>query len=367
VFTKDDAAKTMLVIAVVGLLGIGAVMTFSTTSKGDGPLVPIAFVRQVLYAMVGVLCAVIFATRVDYHWLVRFKWAILGAAVGLLVLVLIPGVGYYVNGARRWFRLGPASFQPSEMAKLSLVIFLAGFLGAKGDDVKAFRKAFLPAMGCVGLVCILILREPDIGTTALLCMVSWIMLFVAGSRLLYLLAPVPAVIPLAIHVMSTDYARKRIEIWINPWKDPLGAGYHIIQSLIAIGSGGTWGVGLGASTQKRYFLPESSSDFIFAILAEECGLVGATIVLVLYAAFIWAGIQIAMHARDREGRLLATGITSLIAFQAMINIGVVTKALPTKGIPLPFISAGGSAAVFFLIGVGILYNIARHADTATTN
>jgi len=366
-FSRDELPRTVLVMTVAALLGIGAVMTFSTTSRGDGPLISPSFLKQLLYVAIGVSCAAWFAVRGNYRVLLRMNWVVFGAAVLLLIGVLIPGLGHYANGAWRWYRIGPVSFQPSEFGKLALIVCLAGFLGSTTRDMRSFARTLVPALCCMAVICALVLKEPDIGTTALLGLVSCLLIFLSGVRLLFLLAPLPALVPLALHILNTPYARTRIEIWLNPWKDPLGAGYHIIQSLIAIGSGGTWGVGLGASTQKLYFLPEASSDFIFAILAEESGLVGATLVMLLYVAFIWAGIAIARRAPDKGAFLLASGITSLIALQAAINIAVVTKALPTKGIPLPFISAGGSSAVFMLIGVGILYNIARSSESPATN
>ena len=358
---KTDPAKTVLVASVAVLLGIGAVMIFSTTARGDGSLVSSTFVKQMIYVAMGLAAAIALA-RTDYHVITRHNRVILVVALVLLVLVLVPGIGVRINGARRWIRVGPIGFQPSEFAKLALLIWLAAFLAGKGDGVRSFKSAFAPVLVVVAAACALILKEPDIGTSILLFAVAWIVLFAAGSRLVYLCAPIPAAVPLLFFLVSRGYAKERIDAWIDPWKDPAQSGYHIIQSLIAIGSGGTWGVGLGASTQKLFFLPEASTDFIFAVLAEELGLVGVTVVLVLYAAFVWAGASIARRAPDAEGMLLASGITSLIALQALINIGVVTQVLPTKGIPLPFISAGGSAAVFMLMGVGILYSIARSAN-----
>ncbi len=350
-----------MIAAVVALLGAGAVMIFSTTARGDGPLVSQTFVRQMIYVAIGIACAC-FLARTDYRRLIQANRFILAIAVVFLILVLIPGVGTFVNGARRWLRIGPVGFQPSEFAKLACLIFLAAFLGERYDSVRSFRKSFLPVLAIVGVTSALILAEPDIGTTALLCAVTWIVLFVAGARLTFLLAPVPLVVPLAIVLAQKDYVWRRLSAWIDPWQDPSGTGYHIIQSMIAVGSGGTWGRGMGASTQKLYFLPEASSDFIFAVLAEEQGLVGATVVICLYAAFVWAGIAIARRAADPQGRLLAVGITTMIGLQAFINIAVVTKVLPTKGIPLPFISVGGSAAVFLLMGVGLLYSVARYSN-----
>lgn len=354
---RNEGLRTVLVAVVAGLLGIGAVMIYSTTARGDGPLVSGTFLRQMLYLTLGVLCAVLVG-RLDYHVILKRHGHILLAAAALLVVVLVPGIGRRVNGARRWLRVGGIGVQPSEIAKIALVVFLSAFLAKRAGQIRSFAKTFLPAMAVTGVICVLILGEPDIGTCFLLGLVSVVVLFAAGARIPHLLLPAAAAAPVLALVVSRGYARERIMVWLDPWKDPYGAGYHIVQSLIAIGSGGMSGVGLGASKQKLLFLPEAQTDFIFAILAEEMGFVGVTIVLALYVTFAWCGIAIARRARDMEGMLLATGITSLVSFQAITNIAVVTRVFPTKGIALPFISAGGSSIVMMLAGVALLYSVA---------
>jgi len=357
----NETTRTVLVACVAALLGVGAMMIYSTTSRGDGPLVSPTFIRQMLYVAFGVGCAFVLG-RMDYHRLLGWwKW-ILAASLLLLVIVLIPGIGRRVNGASRWLRIGPVGFQPSEIAKLSLVLFLAAFLGSTARDPRKFKKGVCPALCVTGLICALVLVEPDIGTCLLLGAAAAMVLFIAGARLTHICAPALAAVPALVFIVSRGYARDRIEAWIDPWKDPAQTGYHIIQSLIAIGSGGISGVGLGASKQKLFFLPESQTDFIFAVLAEETGLVGVTLVMLLYAGFVFCGTLIAMRARDAAGRLLAAGITGIVALQTLINIAVVTKVFPTKGIALPFISAGGSSVVVMLACAGILYSIARHGN-----
>jgi len=360
---RDDAARTVLVACVAALLGIGAVMIYSATARGDGSLLAGTFLRQMVYVAFGLGCA-FFLGSLDYHSILARRREIFALSLVFLVLVLIPGIGSRVNGASRWLRVGPVGFQPSELAKLALVIFLAGFLGSEGRSAKDLRGAFLPSIAATGLVAVLVLAEPDIGTSVLLAAVAAVVLFVAGARFHHLLAPAVAALPVLALIVSKGYARNRINAWIDPWKDPSASGYHIIQSLIAIGSGGVTGVGLGASKQKLFFLPESQTDFIFAILAEETGLVGVTLVLALYLAFTICGVHIAMRAPDRGGRLLAAGITTMVSLQAIINIAVVTKVLPTKGIALPFISAGGSSVVTMLVGAALLYGIGRTASAA---
>ncbi len=359
---RDDAIRTVLVAVVAALLGFGAIMIYSTTARGDGALVHRTFIRQMVYMIVGLAAAFVMG-RVDYHILLRHNRLILGMSMLLLALVLVPGIGSRVNGASRWLRFGGIGlgFQPSEMAKLAVIIFLAAFLSQNAGRLKELKAAFLPAIAVVGAVCMLVLPEPDIGTTVLIASVAWIMLFIAGARLAYLFAPTLLAAPALFLIVNRGYARARIDAWLDPWQDPAQTGYHIIQSLIAVGSGGVWGVGLGASRQKLFFLPEAPTDFIFAILAEETGLIGCTVVLLLYAAFIACGFAVARRAADAGGALLALGLTAIVSLQALINIGVVTQVLPTKGIPLPFISSGGSSIVFMLMGVGILYNIGRYS------
>jgi len=360
---RDDAAATVLAAAVTALLGVGAVMIFSTTARGNGPLLSETFLRQMTYVAFGLACALVLI-RLDYHLLLEHRGLILAGAAALLALVLVPGIGHRANGASRWLRVGPVGFQPSEPARLALIVFLAGFLARRQERISSFTGTFLPAAGATGLVCVLVLLEPDIGTTVLLGAVACVVMFAAGCRLAHFAAPVAGAIPVLAFVVSRGYARARIEAWLDPWKDPSGAGYHIIQSLVAIGSGGLFGKGLGASQQKLYFLPEAQTDFIFAILAEEFGLVGVTAVLALYAAVAWAGLTIARRAADTGGRLLAAGVTAMIVLQALTNVAVATKVLPTKGIALPFISAGGSSVVVMTCGVALLFSVARRSGAA---
>lgn len=364
---RDEADKAVLVAVLTALLGIGAVMVYSTMTRGDQSLLGWQFVRQILYMIVGACMAVILA-KIDYRFLIRYHRVLLIASLVLLVLVLVPGVGARINGARRWFRIGTISFQPSEMAKFAVVIFLAGYIAQKRDQIREFKIGLLPALCVVGVTCALVVKEPDLGTTALIAAVSWVMLFIGGARLIYVVVLPIIASPAALLVLHHfPHAWKRVVFWLHPELAPKGAGYHVIQSLIAVGSGGISGVGMGASSQKLMFLPESSSDFVFAILAEEMGLFGVSIVIALYLAFILVGVTIARRASDMGGRLLAAGITSIVAIQAVINICVVTQVLPTKGIALPFISAGGSAVVFMIAGTGILYSVAAHRDPSADN
>jgi cell division protein FtsW len=340
------------------LLGIGAMMIYSTTVRGDGALWSTKFVKQMGFIGIG-LAAAFAMSRLDYRVLIRHRRLILAITVVLLLFVFVPGVGKETKGAKRWLQRGPINFQPSELAKLALVIFLSGFLAERAERELSFKKTFLPAVGVTAMLCVLVLLEPDIGTCLILGCVATTILFVAGAKIVYLFGPVAAAAPVIGWLVSRGYAKDRITAWIDPWQDPGKTGYHIIQSLIAIGSGGITGVGLGASKQKLFYLPESDADFIFAVFAEETGLIGVTLVLALYLTFILCGIYVAKHARDDAGMLLATGLTSIVAVQAITNIAVVTKIFPTKGLVLPFMSAGGSSAVMMLVGVAILYSVSR--------
>lgn len=362
----NETVRTILVACVAALLGVGAIMIYSTTARGDGSLVPPVFVKQMFYIAFALAAAVLTA-RMDYRRVLEANRWILTAVVVLLVLVFAPGIGHRTNGASRWLRLGPVGMQPSEAAKIALIIFMAWFLGDPKRRSTDFKRTIVPVMAVTGLICLLVLVEPDIGTCILLATVVAIVLFIAGARITQIVAPALLGLPLLAYKLSSGYALLRIQTWLNPWRDPTKAGYHIIQSLVAIGSGGVAGVGLGRSKQKLFFLPESQSDFIFAVLAEETGLIGVTLVLCLYAVFVICGTVIAMRAADLRGKLLAAGITSLVGLQAVINIAVVTQVLPTKGIALPFISAGGSSVVATLVGVGLLYSVAARSAPKTAD
>lgn len=299
----------------------------------------------------------------DYRKLRKYARPLLFISLFLLVLVLIPGIGREVSGARRWFRFKILSFQPSELASLAVLIYVADFIARKGEVIKNFLKGFLPPMCVLGVTALLILIEPDLGTTMALGVVVLIMLFVAGTRLSYLLSLILASLPaLFVLLFSVPYRRARMLSFINPWADPKGTGFQIIQSQIALGSGGVFGVGLGHSKQKLFFLPAAHTDFIFSIIGEELGLIGTLGVIFLFVLFIRQGIKIIKNAQDKFGYFLALGLVLMITLKAVINIGVSCGVLPTKGLPLPFISYGGTSLMFDLVSVGILINIARTGE-----
>jgi len=281
-------------------------------------------------------------------------------AVLLLVLVVIPGIGIVSHGSRRWLGFGPWQFQPSEAAKLALVVFLSWYFSEDRRRARDFLRGIIPFLGLLGLVCGLVMLQPDLGTAVALAGTGFALLFLAGCPLSRLLALGVAAVPvLAALIFSSDYRRQRFLSFLDPWKDPLGSGYHIIQGLYALGSGGLFGVGFTQSRQKFFYLPERHTDFIFAILGEELGFVGALFLLLLFALFAWRGYRVALTAPDAFGALLAAGVTTMIVLQVIVNVGVVTSTLPITGITLPFVSFGGSSLVFSLAGVGLLLNVSR--------
>jgi cell division protein FtsW len=300
---------------------------------------------------------------VDYRKIKKNARAILFIALLLLVLVLIPGIGREVAGARRWFRFKFVSFQPAEFACIAMIIYVADFICRKQNHIKTLRWGLLPIMAVLGFMSLLILLQPDLGTTLAIGAVVFIMLFVGGLKLSYIFYIILGALPLLyILIFSVPYRRMRIMAFLNPWSDPRGSGFQIIQSQIALGSGGIFGKGLGHSQQKLFYLPAAHTDFIFSIIGEELGLVGTASVIFLFVIFIRLGIKIIKNAPDSFSYLLSLGLVVMLSLKAMVNIGVSCGIFPTKGLPLPFISYGGSSFIFDMISVGILLNIARAGE-----
>ena len=284
----------------------------------------------------------------------------MGMALLLLVAVLIPGIGRRVSGASRWFRIGWISIQPSEIAHLSVILYLSDVLSRKRGQLESFIQGVLPALVVLGLALLLILAEPDMGTAFAIAAVSLVLLFVAGVQWRLLLSMLVASLPLGILlVFMKPYRVRRILGYLNPWADPEGAGFQLIQSLVALGSGGLIGVGLGESRQKLFYLPAAHTDFIFAVIGEELGFLGACAVLILIGLLVWYGIRISLQAPDSFSALAGLGIMLLIALETLVHVGVTTGAIPTKGLPLPFISYGGSSLVMGLVSIAVLLNITR--------
>lgn len=354
----------ILLGAILALLTIGIVMVYSSSAvKGyiqyDDPY---HFLKmEVIWIGLG-LAAMALTMRLDLQLLRRFAKPALILAIVLLIMVKIPGVGRRVNGADRWIGLGPLSIQPSEVIKLSMVLVMAHLLSINPYKIKSFRKGLLPILGLLGLVAGLIMLQPDLGTTLAIAGTTFFMLIAAGARVSHLLTLGGTGIGLVVvAIAAAPYRIRRITAFLDPWADPSGKGYQTIQALLALGPGGLFGLGFGQSKQKFLYLPENHTDFIFAMIGEELGFVGASLVVILFFLFAWRGFRVAMGAPDAFTGLLAVGLTAMVSIQAMINMGVVSGILPVTGITLPFLSYGGTSLVFTMIGVGVLLNISRES------
>ncbi len=356
-----------LFLVVVALVGFGVVMVYSASAilATDRFHDPYFFLKkQCFWALLG-LGALWAIMGVDYRRWRAFVLPLLGLAVVLLLLVLVPALGQEINGTRRWLRWGPISVQPTELAKLALVLYLADFLARRQSEIGSFWRGFLPPLLVTGVMAGLILKQPDLGSSVAMVAVVLCMLYVAGARLRHMtLVGVAAVPAIVLLVAGASYRLRRVFAFIDPWADPRGAGFQIIQSYLALGGGGLTGRGLGESKQKLFYLPEPHTDFIFAIVGEELGLVGAVLTVTLFGLLLWRGIRIGLRVADPFGALAAIGITAMLATQALVNLGVVVGLLPTKGLPLPFVSFGGSSLLVAMASVGLLLNISLHADLA---
>jgi cell division protein FtsW len=346
-----------LLLVLFGFLMVLSATTMESISSGD----PAYYLKkQSLYVIAGLL-AMYAGYRIDYSSYRKYSGAFIGAAFVMLLMVFVPVLGRSAGGASRWIDLGFFSFQPSEVVKLALILYLADALSRKGDSIKYFWKGLFPLLLVVGVFCAMILAQPDLGTVIVIFANSVFMMYIAGARLshiLYLLPP--ALAGVALLSFMSPYRWRRITAFIDPWKDPHGTGFHIIQSLIAIGSGGIFGFGAGNSRQKFLYLPEQYTDFIFSIICEELGFIGAAALIVLFVFLISRAIRICRQAPDAYSRLVAGGLAGYIALQALINIGVATGSLPTTGIPLPLISYGGTSLVVTLFSVGVMLNISSY-------
>ncbi|MFQ5586887.1 MAG: putative lipid II flippase FtsW [Thermodesulfobacteriota bacterium] len=346
---------TTLLLVVAGIIMVYSSSYIVAMERYDNEYL---FLRKHLFFTAVGLVSFIGGMYIPYRVYRRVTYPLLILSLILLSLVFINGVGFEVGGARRWVSLGPVNFQPSEVAKLAVVIFLAYSLEAKQKSIKSFSPGFLPHIVIPALPVLLILVEPDFGTAMVLAAVAFIMMFTGGVRLAYLMTLVMLALPFLYYmVMNAGYRVKRMLAFLDPWKDPDGAGFQMVQSFLALGSGGIFGAGLGEGRQKLFFLPEAHTDFILSILGEELGFIGVVVVICLFILFLLCGIKIALKAPDLFGTYLAVGLTSLVILQAVINMGVVMGLLPPKGLPLPFISYGGTSLVVNMTVAGILLNI----------
>jgi len=361
-FKKKGTCDFILLFIVFMLLSIGLIMVFSASSVYDLAYKNDAyytFKRQMVWAGLGFL-AMLLTMNYDYHRLKKFAKPLLILSFILLIVVLFMPER---NGAKRWIGLGSTSlgFQPSEIAKFAIILYMSSSLVEKKEKIKSFLYGVLPFLIVGGAMFILILEEPNLSVAGTILIVVFFILIVAGAKkrhltFIALLGSICAV----VFTFSEEYRYKRFTAFLDPWKDPLDTGYQAIQSLLALGSGGLMGAGLGKSHQKFFYIPEPQTDFIFSIIGEELGFLGATTVILLFLALIWRGMRVALNAEDTFGSLLAAGITSLIAVQMLINVAVATSSMPITGIPLPFISYGGSSLTFMMMTVGILLNISRY-------
>ena len=350
---------TIAVLNVVGLVMVlSASSVFSLESHGSAWH---TFTRQVAWTLLGVLGFAI-ALRIDYRKWRRIVEPLMFVTGVMLVLVFVPPLGLEVAGARRWLGVGAWSVQPSEIAKFALILFTADILTRREHEVLDWRRVLRPVLFVVGTIAVLVCMEPDLDSALLIALIVGTVLLVGGVRLAHLAAiGGSGLAAAAIFTFSTGYRRDRLLTFLDPAADAANTGYQATQSFIALGSGGINGVGLGAGRAKWLFLPNAHTDFIFAVIGEELGLIGTFIVLVLFVAFILFGTITAMRAPDRFGTLLAAGITSWVGAQAAVNMGGVVGLLPASSVPLPFVSFGGSALVVTMIGAGILANVARQA------
>jgi cell division protein FtsW len=381
--SRPSSASTTITIISAALMAVGVVMVFSASASLTSPpptqnLLGNPSFRQAMFTFAALVTMLMVGLCPFESWRLRSREHSTGLSwfqpafvltlitIGLLGAVLLPGIGEERNGARRWISLGPAAlglgFQPSELAKLSLVILLAAVGGHVGERIRRFWTGLLPLILLLGVICGLVGIE-DFGTAALLALVGGCMLLGAGAKVWHMiLVCMPGVAGLVYLVISKPYRVTRVLAFLDPYADPQGAGYHQVQSLITIASGDWWGRGLGAGIQKYGYLPESRSDFIFAVICEELGIIGGVAILALFAILLWNGRIAMLRSSSEFGRLIALGATLMIGFQSAMNVAVVTVSVPTKGIGLPFVSAGGSGVILFAVLVGLLVNVARHRE-----
>ncbi|BDG48139.1 MULTISPECIES: stage V sporulation protein E [Parageobacillus] len=361
---KKSTPDFLLIILTFSLLAIGLIMVYSASAIWAEYRFHDSFFfakRQLLFAGVGII-AMFVIMNIDYWTWRDWSKALMIVCFVLLVLVLIPGVGMVRNGSRSWIGVGAFSIQPSEFMKLAMIAFLAKYLSENQKNITSFKRGLLPALTLLFIAFGMIMLQPDLGTGTVMVGTCIAMIFVAGARVSHFIGlGVLGLAGFAALVLSAPYRMKRITSFLNPWEDPLGSGFQIIQSLYAIGPGGLFGLGLGQSRQKFFYLPEPQTDFIFAILAEELGFIGGSLVLLLFSLLLWRGVRIALGAPDLYGSFLAIGIICMVAIQVMINIGVVTGLMPVTGITLPFLSYGGSSLTLMLMAIGVLLNISKHA------
>ena len=361
--SREKKPDLILLLVTLLLVTVGTVMIYSSSSIlamercRDGQF----FVKkQIFFLFLGLLVMVLM-TRIPYYKLRKLAWPSIVVSAVLLIAIWIPHLGIRAGGAVRWLNLGIFSFQVSELAKVALILFLAHFLTQKANHIREISQGLLIPFGITGVIVGLILLQPDFGTTVIISVITLMMIYLAGGRIVHLVGLATLLLPVAVWLLlHRTYRLTRLMAFMDPWKDPRNSGFQIIQSLIAFGSGGAFGVGIGDGMQKLFYLPEPHTDFILSVIAEESGFIGVGLILFLYIVLIVRGFQISLKAPELFGNLLASGLTMLLALEAFINIAGVMGLIPLKGLALPFLSYGGTSLIMSLIAVGILLNISGY-------
>ena len=364
-----DKDSLLVLLVTIVLFGFGLVMIFSSSMvyANDRFHDPYFFIKkQIVFGIVG-LGAMIVVSQIPYAFFVKISRILLGISFALVLLTYVPQLGRAAGGARRWLIFGPISFEPSELLKISMVLYLADALSRKRRTIKAFFKGIFPLLIIIGAAGGLVFLQPDLGTAVSIMCVSMAMLFAGGMSLFHLSGLSIVFLPAFYYGMiSSPYRRRRLLAFLNPWEDPQGYGFQIIQSLIALGSGGFFGVGLGYGRQKLRYLPEAHTDFIFSIIGEELGCLGTLSLLLLYIGFVLLLTRIAIKTADQRGHYIAVGMLVMIGLESLTNIGVVTGALPTKGLPLPLVSFGGTSVITKMLSLGLVMSVSKWALKQST-
>lgn len=363
---KSNSMDFTLLITVLVLLAIGVAMVFSASSisaqlkYGDQYF----FLKsQGAYAILGII-VMMFLSKVDYKILGKLAPLMVIISFVMLMLVFVPGIGLKLNGAWRWIKIGPLTMQPSEFAKFAMVLYMAKSISTRKEKIRTFTYGVLPYIMLMGIYCFLIVLEPNKSMAMIFVLLTFTLLFAAGTKVWHLGIWGLPLVPAAFYIiMKEQYSLNRVTGYLDPWADPLKTGYQAIQSLLALGSGGIFGLGLGNSRQKFFYIPEPQNDFIFSIIGEELGFIGTATIIILFLLLIWRGMRIAINSPDSFGCLLATGIVSMVGIQVALNIAVATVSIPTTGVSLPFISSGGTSLLFVMANMGILLNISKHIKT----
>ncbi|MEA4912340.1 MAG: putative lipid II flippase FtsW [Oscillospiraceae bacterium] len=357
----DASLLTVTLVLVV----FGLIMMFSASYANAYYMYGDSFhyiKNQAVYAVAGIF-AMLFFSNVNYHFYHKIAWPLMIVSLVLLAATLFMPE---LNGAKRWIIIGSFTFQPSEIAKFAVIVLFAHFASTDPEKMKTFKYGFLRPLAVLGAIAAIMLQQTHLSGTILICLVGCVLMFIGGTKVRWFGLTAVTVIPLGVAFVyiadKMDYAMARIMTWIDPFTDPTGDGHQIIQSLLAIGSGGLMGLGLGNSRQKHLYVPEPQNDFIFSIICEELGFIGALFVIILFVVFIFRGFSVAMHARDKFGAMLAIGVTSQIGIQAFLNIAVVSGTIPNTGISLPFFSQGGTSLMMLLAEVGVLLSVSRYSS-----